>query len=233
MVNSATPYTTDYAQAIKDGKALFDKLILLDGWNKKYDKDDIRTYTRHDEKTGLKLIRGEGVVRRPLKENSDPLILPGIIIGWDDGLYQSDFLDQDGDYELIRSVDQKKPFLTQRETILAFDNIKMPDNGILRLGVSCSQPKYPPRPEYVHAHIPIYAWLFTPDKEDPNKTHVVYILFLDPRGNVPKAVFNAFINEQAMNFCKQISFIEIPLSVKDFLNNSSLYKNKRCTKVVI
>jgi len=54
----------------------------------------------------------------------------------------------------------------------------------------------------------VFAWKFVPDQADPNKTHVTYIIGVDPKGSIPGAIYNAFVSEQAQTVLKAKNYIE-------------------------
>ena len=81
-------------------------------------------------------------------------------------------------------------------------------NSVLIVGKSIEHPAFPPRTAYVTAQVHIWGWLLTPVKDDVNKTHALYIMFVDPKGWVPTTIFNAVVHEQAQNARKLKNFVE-------------------------
>ena len=203
-----TTATTDYTQAIKEATQLFEELRPVDQWTLESDKNGFRVYTRKDAATGLKMARGESTINKSVAKVDEALEDPKAVMKWDDTIVENDKLEQSGEYRVIRSLNKKQFMVTQRETLLVFQTVKNADGSLLIVGKSIDHASYPPKKEYVRAHIPVYGWLLTPNKEDPNKTDVIYIIFVDPKGMIPSGVFNSFVQEQAANAQKIKNYCE-------------------------
>ena len=199
----------DPTQALSEARKLFDELNPVDKWKLESNKNDVKVYTRQDQATGLNMARGESIIKQPVD-----YILPAIqddktLLEWDDSLIENKVLESNKDYFIIRSVNRKKTALvTQRETLIACQIYTLDNGATLFLGKSVEHPSYPPRTEYVRAEIHVWGWLLTPDQSDPEKTHALYIVFMDPKGWVPTVAFNAIISQQAQNARKLKEFIE-------------------------
>ena len=203
--NSQTP---DLAKAIKEARSLFDELTPVEQWRLDSDKEGVKIYTRQDPITSLSMARGQSTISKPLSAVLPAIQDPKIVSQWDDSIAINENLEVQGDYVIGRSVDKKKTFVTQRETLMTTTTLKLDNGSTFIGGQSIEHPKYPPTSEYVRAHIHIWGWLLTPVKGDSNKTDVLYMIYLDPKGWVPTAVFNAFVGEQAQNARKLKSFLE-------------------------
>jgi hypothetical protein len=205
MQKNSTP---DYAQAIKEATQAFNELLPTDQWNLDSDKNGLKVYTRKDQATGLKMARGESVINSSPAKVDEALEDPKAVLKWDDTLVENDKLEQSGEYRLIRSLNKKQFMVTQRETLMVFQTVKNADGSIFIVGRSVEHPTYPAKKDYVRANIPVYGWLLKPSKEDPNKTEVIYIIFVDPKGMIPSGVFNSFVQEQAANAQKIKNYVE-------------------------
>ena len=203
-----TSQVPDLAKAIQEARKLFDELTPVELWRLDNDKDGIKIYTRQDSITSLSMARGQSTISKPLSTVLTAIQDPKIVSQWDDSIAANEILEVQGDNDIVRSVDKKKAFVTQRETLLTTATIKLDNGSTFIGGQSIEHPKYPPKSEYVRAHIYIWGWLLTPEKGDSNKTDVLYIVYLDPKGWVPTAVFNAFVSEQAQNARKLKNFLE-------------------------
>jgi len=62
--------------------------------------------------------------------------------------------------------------------------------------------------ESIRAFVHLIAWVLSPDKKDPAKTKVSYILYVDPKGKIPKSFYESNIIEQASYVRKLKEYIE-------------------------
>lgn len=208
---SAEPVLSEQDQkhdnAIKEAIALFDELSPLDKWEFYGDTNGIMAYTRLDQATGLKMARGNGVINKPVDVIVKPVLESESVKKWAGNL-QSHQVVEDAEFIVYRSIDVKRMFVTQRETVVATKIIKREDGSTLVVQRSTEHPNFPETTDYVRAQVLLFAWLFTPDQEDANKTKVTSIIFVDPKGWVPIPVFNAFIHDQAQSVKKLKDFTE-------------------------
>jgi len=197
-----------YKAVIAEAEELYEELIDREMWNLDSDKDGIKGYSRHDVATGLKMARGEGVIERPVDMISRIILEPASILKWEGNLVSHEVVETLDDYEVIRSLDKKRPLVSQRETLLLTKIKHNEDGSIVIVQKSFSHDDYPEKKGYVRAFVNMCSWTLTPDAEDPNTTHGTYIIFVDPKGWVPKPVFNAFVSDQASNIRKLRNYIE-------------------------
>ena len=200
--------TIDLAKHIEEARKIFDDLKPLEKWNLDIDKGDIKIYKRQDAATGLNMARGEAVVYKSLDIVASALTDVDVVMKWNDGLAINELIEQKGDYSIVRSVDKKKPFVSQRETLLVTHDFQLEDGSKLLIGKSVNHPACPEKSEFVRAQIYLWSMVLTPNKEDTNKTMVSYTIFVDPKGWIPKAAFNAFITDQALNSFKVKTYVE-------------------------
>jgi len=197
-----------YEKTIEEAQKLFDELLPLSGWNLENKSGDIEVYTKVDAASGLKMARGEGIISKPIIKVEEALNTDEQVLKWDDSIDTNVRVEESGDYSVTRSLDKKKMFVTQRETVLLSKTIKQEDGSVIFLGRSIDHPSVPENKNYVRALIYLWAWKLTSDQNDANKTKAIYMMFLDPKGKVPTTVFNAFVKEQANNISKIKKFVE-------------------------
>jgi len=197
-----------YQQAVDEAIKLFNELSPESSWNLEADKNGIKVFTRTDAATGLKMARGDGRINRPIEQVLPAVEEAATVLKWDDSIESNTRVEEIGEYTVSRSIDKKKTFVTQRETVLASKTIKGDDGSYLVIGRSVESPKVPETDTYVRAFIFVWAMKLIPVEGDANKCDALYMMFLDPKGKVPTTIFNAFVKEQAQNVHKLKTFCE-------------------------
>jgi len=197
-----------YKQAVDEAVKLFHELSPESVWTFESEKNGIKSWTRVDATTGLKMARGDGRINKSIEQ-----VLPAIeeaaqVLKWDDSIESNTRVDEVGEYTVSRSIDKKKTFVTQRETILASKTFKNDDGSYLCIGRSVESPKAPITDTYVRAEIFIWAIKLSPVAGEAGKCDATYMMFLDPKGKVPTTIFNAFVKEQAQNVQKLKTYVE-------------------------
>jgi len=198
----------DFKTVISEGIELLEEVYPIEKWNLDNNNNGVRIYSRLDDATGLKMTRGEGVISKPATEIRDVLMDPSATLKWEGNLIENDIVEKTDNYIIIKSLDQKRTLVAQRETLILIKDIIREDGSILVLERSIEHPSFPTKKDCVRAFVHLWACILTPEKEDPNKTAVTFIIFLDPKGWVPKPLFNAVVNGQAMNVQKLKTYIE-------------------------
>lgn len=196
-----------YATTISDACALFNELSPIDKWELYGETSDLKSYTRLDVATGLKMARGDGFIMRPVESIVKQVLDTEAVKKWANNL-SSHVIVEESDYIVYRSIDIKRMFVTQRETVVVTKAIKQEDGSTLVVQRSVEHPDYPEIKDYVRAGVYLFAWLLNPDKEDENKTNVTSMIFVDPKGWVPVPVFNAFVHDQAQSVKKLKDYME-------------------------
>jgi len=203
-----TDRTAVYKQAVDEAVKLWEELSPESSWNLESDKNGIKVFTRTDATTGLKMARGDGRINKSLAQVLPCVEEAAIVLKWDDSIDSNTRVEECGEYTVSRSIDKKKTFVTQRETVLAAKTFKNDDGSYLIIGRSVETPKVPETDTYVRAYIYIWAFKLTPVAGDENKCDATYMMFLDPKGKVPTTIFNAFVKGQAENVIKLKTYIE-------------------------
>jgi len=197
-----------FYSAIEDGMKLLEYVLPIEKWNLDNTNNGIKIYSRLDESTNLKMTRGEGVIFKPANMIRDILMDPSATLKWEGSLIENNIVEKTDDYTIIKSLDQKRTLVAQRETLILIKDIVREDGSILVLERSIEHPSHPTKQDCVRAFVHLWACILIPDKEDPNKTGVTFIIFIDPKGWVPKTLFNAVVNGQAMNVQKLKTYVE-------------------------
>lgn len=201
-------HSPEYSQVINEAQALFCDLAPLDKWEFYTEANGIKSYIRQDTATGLKMARGEGIIHKPATEIVQSTLDSSAVIKWGKNLSIHERIHEQDEYYLYRSIDTKKMLVAQRETLVVNQVIKQEDGSTLILQRSLDHPLFPENKDFVRAFVYLFAWLLTPNKEDPSKTDITCIIYVDPKGWVPKPVFNAFINDQALTVKKLKEYLE-------------------------
>jgi hypothetical protein len=198
----------EYSQVINEAHTLFRDLAPIDKWEFYSEAHGVKSYTRQDAATGLKMARGEGKIHKPATEIVKSALDSSAVITWGKNLSIHERIHEEDEYYLFRSLDIKRMLVAQRETLVVNQVIKQEDGSTLILQRSLDHPSFPENKDYVRAFVYLFAWLLTPNQEDPNKTDISCIIYVDPKGWVPKPVFNAFINDQALTVTKLKEYLE-------------------------
>lgn len=197
-----------YSQVIKEALGLFEELRPVDKWEFYGEANGLKTYTRLDVASGLKMARGDGVIMKSVDDIVKPVLDTEAVKKWGANLQSHQIVEENSEYTIYRSIDVKRMFVTQRETVIATKIVKLEDGSTVTVQRSTEHPDYPEIKDYVRASVLLFAWHLTPDKEVANKTYVTSIVFVDPKGWVPIPVFNAFIHDQAQNVKKLKDYVE-------------------------
>ena len=201
-------HSLEYSQIINEAHTLFYDLSPLDKWEFYTEAEGIKSYIRQDAATGLKMARGEGIINKSAAEIVKSALDSSAVIKWGKNLSTHEKIHEQDEYYIYRSIDTKKMLVAQRETLVVNQVIRQEDGSTLILQRSLDHPSFPENKDYVRAFVYLFAWLLTPNQEDPNKTDIICIIYVDPKGWVPKPVFNAFINDQALTVKKLKEYLE-------------------------
>lgn len=197
-----------YCRVVKEALDLFNELKPVDKWEFYGDTNGLKTYTKLDVASGLKMARGDGIIMKSVDDIVKPVLDTEAVKKWGANLQSHQIVEENSEYTIYRSIDVKRMFVTQRETVIATKVVKLEDGSTLTVQRSVDHPDWPEIKDYVRASVLLFAWHLTPDKEVANKTHVTSIIFVDPKGWVPIPVFNAFIHDQAQSVKKLKDYVE-------------------------
>ena len=169
-------------------------------WQLEKEKYGIKIHSMYDKRTQLKIIRSQGIVRAPVSKIVEMGHNIEIATEWDNTLESVKILHKEDNYALIKTVTKKAPLITQRESIFLSNIIKEENDEstyVTSTSIDCSEIKE--NDACVRANIHLLGWVMTPDANDSNKTIFTVLLHVDPKGWIPKAIFNSFAYEQGFN----------------------------------
>jgi len=180
----------------------------FDDWQLSKEESGVKLYTKMDQETGLRSIRGEGIVNAPAKKIMETALNVSEHTQWDNTMEEGKLLESKNDYHVIYNVLKRIGFLTKRDVLTVFSSFHEKDGTIYAVGTSIDNLKQQENPMYVRANVRMAGWILKPLEEDPNSTHVTYILNCDPKGMIPKSLINWFSEQQGMNVRKLGDFVE-------------------------
>jgi len=180
----------------------------FDGWQLSKEESGVRLYSKIDQETGLKTVRGEGIINAPAKKIMEAALNISENTLWDDTMEQGKLVETKNNYHVIYNILKRIGFLTKRDVLTVFSSYHEKDGTIYAVGTSVENIKQQENPMYVRANVNIAGWVLKPLEYDPNSTHVTYILSCDPKGMILKSLINWFAEQQGMNVRKLGNFVE-------------------------
>jgi len=200
-----------YENILKDKYRELREMYLqrhVDTW--KLDKDDegIKIYTKVDEETGLKTVRGEGVINAPAQKILETALDVSTNADWDTTMEAGKMVESHNNYHVIYNILKRIGLLAKREVLTVFHSFHEKDGTIYGVGTSIENPLQPSVSSYVRAHVNIAGWILEPIEGRPDSTYVTYILNADPKGSIPKTLFNWFVEQQGMNVLNLGKYME-------------------------
>lgn len=166
-------------------------------WSLDKDKDGMKIYIKADKASGLRMIKAETIISVPAAVIANKIIVADDILSWDKSLAEHDILEDHGTYRIARALSKKVPIIAQREALLVATTHEFQDGSFLVFGRSIDHPDYPVKKGIVRPYLHLFAWHLKPCANDSDKTEVTYILHVDPRGSIPKELFNLGIETEA------------------------------------
>ena len=129
---------------------------------------------------------------------------------WDRNADHCQFLSKVGTNAYTFQQRSKKIFtIASREFIFDFLTNQEPD-GTIFIVTSTNEDLYdkvPRKDGVIRAYCPVGGWIITPDKNDPNKSHVKLIIELDFGGNIPDIAVKTAFREQGYQIEKLKNFL--------------------------
>ena len=202
-----TDTRTALLQNIEDARKAITDLLPLENWRLDSNKDGVKAYIRQNPATKLNMARGDAIISKSIADIQPAIQDPTIVLKWDDSTSVNEIVEKTDDYVIVRTIDKKKPLVTQRETVAVRKGITLDNGTFMSIGNSAEHTKFPVKKDYIRAEV-LWSWILTPVENDPNKTNVIYIVAVDPKGWIPGPIFNAVIHEQAQMVKKLRTFIE-------------------------
>jgi len=169
-------------------------------WVLEAERDGVKIHSIYDKKTGLKIIRSQGVFKAPPRKVVEVAEEVDVVLEWDKTLEDIKALHRSNEYYIMHTIVKKIPFTVQREAILLARFFHEPD-GIIH-GVSTSLDSHPEVEDTIYrvrAKANLIGWVLKPVPKDPEQTDFTLILHVDPKGWIPKPAFNWFAYNQGFN----------------------------------
>ena len=188
-------------------KAMY-TLDAKNGWEVSKDKFGVITHTKKDPQKSLNYARGEGKIHAPASIIAQELLRIEDYPLWDRTLEATKHIETIDDYMVGYAQVKKMPAVSTRES-LSVNKLFYESNGII-IGVAASieHPDCPVHKQNVRVDLCIIGWILIPDDQNPNSTNVVYILQIDPKGWLPKSLYNIFCDIQALNVGRLRNYIQ-------------------------
>lgn len=174
-------------------------LEAKNGWTSEKELKRMTVYSRNDKTTNSKWIRGQGVIPCSVAEAIELIKDDAIRKSIDNSCEETYTISKQKDH-LLMYASSKKPgmFVSARDCIVLASVFTEDDGTAFFVGTSVETPDLPDKSGFVRAEIILVAWIFSPNKEDPKKTDVVYIISNDPKGWIPTALSDKFNLVQAV-----------------------------------
>ena len=166
-------------------------------WKLDKDRDGMKTYIREDKATGLRMIKAEIIIAVPVSVIARTVSLAEDILKWDKSLSEHDIVEQTDSYKISIALSGKVLMVSQREALIISTVQQLEDGSTLVIGKSIDHPNYPLKKKYVRPYLHVFAWNIKPLQNDPEKSEVTYTLHVDPKGAIPKDLFNLGIETEA------------------------------------
>jgi len=179
-----------------------------DNWQLDKVEEGIKVYSKFDHETGLKTIRGEGVINAPADKIIETALDASRNKDWDTTMEAGKIVESNNNYHVFYNLLKRIGFLSKREVLTVFHEFKEKDGTIYGVGTSIENPLQPSIGSYIRAHVKIAGWVLEPIEGKPNATYVTYILSADPKGSIPKTLVNWFAEQQGMNVGRLGKYIE-------------------------
>ena len=179
-----------------------------DGWEFQEEKQGVKLYTKLDEKTGLNLVRGEGVINAPASKIMETALNLSENKEWDDTVEEGRLIEKSDNTYVIYNLLKRVGLLKRRESLTVFQPYNEEDGTIYGVGTSIEHPSVPKTNDLLRINVRMAGWVLRPLKDNPNKTFATYILHADPQGWIPKKIINWVMGEQAMNVRKIGNYVE-------------------------
>lgn len=202
----------DYTKFLEEKLVYLKKVYPLDdrnNWIFQDEKDEVTTYSMYDRPTGLKIIRGEGLIKATRKKLVEIAEAVTPALEWDDSLEDIKLLTQTKDYYIFYALIKKKPLVVQREVILLAKFFYEDDGTVYAVaGSISSHPNIEDTIYKVRAKTYLLGWVLKPSPRNSEHTYCTMILHGSPEGWIPKPLFNWFSQTQAFNVLRLRNYAE-------------------------
>mmetsp|Transcript_11195 Transcript_11195/g.18935 ORF Transcript_11195/g.18935 Transcript_11195/m.18935 type:complete len:273 (-) Transcript_11195:255-1073(-) len=176
------------------------------GWWLSKERGDIRIYARKAEGSPFYFVRGDIKVKYPAAKFANLFRLPFVELMeltdpmWITGEQVETLVNTPTELHAIRYGQFKFPWPCWNRDFVWYAVVRTLEDGTaITIARSIEHPSKPPTKNAVRAYILTTGYVAKPDPDDPNVTHVSYIVQADPRGWLPSFVVNYASISQAEN----------------------------------
>lgn len=164
---------------------------VADEWELKKQADGIDVYTRPVAGSDIREFRGEGIVGVGIDAVVELLRDSSRFKDWFPETSESKLLERDGAITYQYSVMSTPWPISDRDNIFRTVLTRDETTGRVDISVEAAPNAHPEQPRLHRVTRANGSWQLTPD--GPNKTHVKFIMHLEPGGGIPDWMVNARI----------------------------------------
>ena len=160
-------------------------------WELKKQADGIDVYTRPVSDSDIKEFKGEGIVGVSISAIVELLRDSAQFKNWFPNTSASKLLERDGAVSYQYSIMSTPWPISDRDNIFRSVMTRDETTGSVEITVDAAPDHYPVQKRLHRVTRAKGSWLLTPD--GPNKTHVKFVMHLEPGGGIPDWMVNAQI----------------------------------------
>ena len=160
-------------------------------WELEKQADGIDVYTRPVSDSDIKEFKGEGIVGVSISAIVELLRDSAQFKNWFPNTSASKLLERDGAVSYQYSIMSTPWPISDRDNIFRSVMTRDETTGSVEITVDAAPDHYPVQKRLHRVTRAKGSWLLTPD--GPNKTHVKFVMHLEPGGGIPDWMVNAQI----------------------------------------
>jgi len=181
------------------------------GWTHIGTIENVNCYTQKSERSSIDYIMGEGIVYTTTDILLQFLQNPNTTTEIDPTLLERDEIAKISETSRVMKLRYKFPaLLSNREFVVhAYDGVVSENpKTVVCASISIEHELCPEDPQYVRGVILTSAYICKEITQNPVRTHVSYVVQVDPKGWLPAVVVNLIAAEQARNVLRLKKFFE-------------------------
>jgi hypothetical protein len=163
----------------------------MEGWTLDKQENGIEVYTRPVEGSGIKEFKGLAEVDVSVEKVLALLRDSNRFKTWFPNTPESKLLARDGDVSYQYSVMGTPWPMDDRDNVLRSVTTRNESTGVVGIEVTAAPDYYPVQKDRHRVQKAHGTWTLEPDS--PDKTHVTFIMHLEPGGGIPQWMINARI----------------------------------------
>eukprot|EP01112_Ceratiomyxa_fruticulosa_P022134 TRINITY_DN8021_c0_g1_i2.p1 TRINITY_DN8021_c0_g1~~TRINITY_DN8021_c0_g1_i2.p1 ORF type:complete len:253 (-),score=61.70 TRINITY_DN8021_c0_g1_i2:127-885(-) len=191
----------DYLREMVEQRKKIVEIANSDGWKFIKHKGGVDCFYKRDDENPIVLIKGEGIVPATTKELLDFFLVYESLKISDKTYMGGEVIERIDDQHSIFLSRFKAPPLIKNRDFLYIEYDGKGDDGetYLCVAYSIERDDVPPDPNFVRGVIYATGYIYKPVEGDPSKSHLTYIVHVDPKGWLPVMVVNMVAADQAGN----------------------------------